>query len=161
MFEIRIGHTDDQVNVVEKDFKATHIMNGYLRQNTSVTDPVFVVELPVSSFEIRGLNYAYVAAFGRYYFINEIVLVSGHDMPYASGDIAQLWEIRCHVDVLMSFANEIKNQTAVVARQEQTYNLMLDDGFFMAYQNPRFQTKVFSNPTPFETQEFVLIVAGS
>lgn len=161
MFEIQLGHTDDQANVVDKSFNPLNVVSGYLRQNTSVTDPVFVIEAPVSSFQIRGINYAYIAAFGRYYYVNSIVLVSGHDMPYATGDIAQLWEIHCHVDVLKSFADEIKAQIAVVARQEETYNLMLDDGFFMAYQNPRFQTKVFSNPAPFETQEFVLIVAGS
>ena len=66
-----------------------------------------------------------------------------------------------HVDVLKSFADQIRNQTAVVARQEKKYNLMLDDGFFMTYQNPKIQTKLFSVADPFETQEFVLVVAGS
>lgn len=66
-----------------------------------------------------------------------------------------------HVDVLKSFSEEIKQQYAVVARQENTYNLMLDDGIFMVYQNPKFQTKLFSAEAPFETQEFVLVVAGS
>lgn len=66
-----------------------------------------------------------------------------------------------HVDVLTTYADGIKTQTAIVSRQKEKRNMMLDDGWFMAYQNPIIQQKYFSNATPFETQEFVLIVAGS
>ena len=65
------------------------------------------------------------------------------------------------VDVLMTYADQIKEQTAVIARQAFKRNMYLDDGWFMSYQNPRFKQLYFSNATPFESQEYVLIIAGS
>ena len=123
---------------------------GTLRRGCSIIDPVIVFQASSPGFHANKSNYFYIEDFGRYYYITNIISPNN-----------TLWELHCHVDVLMSFAESIKEQTAVVARQEATYNMMLDDGFFMCYQNPRIQTKLFSNPTPFETQEFVLVVAGS
>lgn len=139
---------ESATNVVNKTINTVETVQGYLRQGTSIIDPVIMVE--DTDFQNKNVNYAQIQVFGRYYYITNIASVYNN-----------LWEIHCHVDVLMSFADGIKAQTAVVARQERTYNLMLDDGFFMAYQNPRLQTKTFSNATPFEHQEFVLVVAGS
>ena len=48
---------------------------------------------------------------------------------------------------------------AIVKRQENRWNLYLDDGSFKVYQNPMVLTKAF--PQGFTTQEFVLAVAGS
>lgn len=138
-------------NVVNKELDL-HVpdLTGDLRDGCSLLDPVIEIQASDPGFHLNHSNYIYIPDFGRYYYITNIV--STH-FP--------LWEIHCHVDVLMSYSQQIKEQVAIVARQEAKYNMMLDDGFFMCYQNPKIQTKVFSNETPFEQQEFVLVVAGS
>lgn len=149
-FEIQYGTNNSATNVVKKQVNwMSPVLVGTLREGSSLIDPTILIEANAPGFHANKVNYFYIPEFGRYYFITNIISTNH-----------TLWEIHCHVDVLMSYADEIKQQTAIVARQESQYNLMLDDGFFMAYQNPRIQTKRFSNPTPFETQEFVLVVAG-
>ena len=137
-------------NVVDKELQQEFDVVGTLRGGSSVIDPVLLIEANAPGFHANDVNYIYVQEFRRYYYITNIISTN-HKM----------WEIHCHVDVLMSYREQIRQQTAIVARQETKYNLYLDDGIFMTYQNPKIQTKVFSNPSPFETQEFVLIVAGS
>lgn len=156
MFQIQLGTNKSAMNVVDKEFSQIFSAQGTLKAPSSIVDPV--VTILVSNLEVFriGCNYAYIPAFGRYYYVTNIVATTG-----STSDNSQLWEIHMHVDVLMSFKDQIRAQSAVVARQENTYNLMLDDGFFMTYQNPKLQTKLFSVPDPFETQEFVLIIAGS
>lgn len=143
--------TSSATNVVDKEFSRAGLdLEGTLRSGSSLIDPVIIVEANAPGFHANGYNYCQVEEFGRYYYITNIVSIN-----------YTLWEIHCHVDVLMSYKEQIRAQKAIVARQEAQYNLMLDDGVFMCYQNPKIQTKLFSNPTPFETQEFVLVVAGS
>lgn len=149
-FPIVFYNNQSAANVVNKEIAQVVSVNGTLRDGSSIYDPTILFELSDDTFIADGVNYFYVASFGRYYHITNII-----SKNYG------LWEVHGHVDVLMSFSEQIKEQVAVVARQEATYNLMLDDGFFMTYQNPKFQTKRFSVEGPFETQEFVLIVAGS
>lgn len=149
-FDIILYRNESPTNFVNKDLKQIYQFQGDLRDGASLLDPVIVFQASDPGFHANMTNYLYIADFGRYYYITDII--STH-FP--------LWEIHCHVDVLMSYAEQIKLQNAIVARQEANYNMMLDDGFFMCYQNPRFQTKLFSNATPFEQQEFVLVVAGS
>lgn len=158
MFEIVLGNNSSAMNVVDKEFIQFNTVNGVLRGAASIIDPVVIVELNSNETWRTSCNYAHIPSFGRYYYITNIVAVDGST---SNNGGTQLWEIHMHVDVLMTYSKQIRSQTAVVARQEEKYNLMLDDGFFMCYQNPRLQTKLFSVPDPFETQEFVLVVAGS
>lgn len=138
-------------NVVDKELLLqTPDLTGTLRDGTSIIDPVIIVEANSPGFQANHSNYIYIEAFGRYYYITDIVSINH-----------TLWELHCHVDVLMSYKDQIKAQTAIIARQESKYNLYLDDGVFMSYQNPIVQTKLFSVEAPFETQSFVLMVAGS
>lgn len=150
MFDITFYKNESNPNYVNKNLTLNHTMQGTLRDGTSLLDPILLVEANAPGFQANGYNYVYVQEFKRYYYITNIV-----------STYYKMWEIHCHVDVLMSFKDDILKQTAIVSRQEKIYNLYLDDGTFMTYQNPKIQTKVFSNATPFETQEFVLVVAGS
>lgn len=159
MFAIELYSNLSPSNAVNKEISS--IMNGIgnLRNGASIIDPVVILEGPQDNTFPTKINYCYIPLFNRYYYITNIVAVEG--VITDSNGTRQLWEIHCHVDVLMSYKEEIGQQRAIVAKQENNYNLMLDDGSLMTYQNPIIQTKYFSNPTPFETQEFVLIVAGS
>lgn len=159
MFDIVLYTNESPTNKVDKDISNVLTVNGVLHRGASVIDPVVIVEGPQDGTFPTQINYAQIEEFGRYYYVTNILSVQGA-VSGSTGD-RQLWELHMHVDVLMSYSDAIKTQVAIVAKQEQTYNLMLDDGSFMTYQNPKIQTKLFSNATPFESQEFVLVVAGN
>lgn len=161
MFEVQLMLNGSASNVVDKSVELLNAPNGVLRQGTSIIDPIIIIHCDANEIWRKKCNYAYIPVFGRYYYVTNIIAVAGSVDLDGIPSPSQLWEFHMHVDVLMSYKDEIRAQNAIVARQEATYNLMLDDGVFMCYQNPKLQTKLFSNPTPFETQEFVLVVAGS
>ena len=149
-FNITFSTNSSPVNKVDKNIVTVITVNGTLRDGASILNPEVEIETSLTESMVGAINYAYIEVFNRYYFVTDI-----------KTDINGLWVVSMHVDVLMTYKDNIRQQNAVVARQESTYNMYLDDGWFMAYQNPHIQTKLFSNPTPFETQEFVLILAGS
>lgn len=161
-FNIDFYQNKSATNVVDKDLSLIVSARGTLRDNASIIDPVIICQFDNGDIWRSGFNYIYIGEFKRYYYVTNIISVAGvFDSQDQFPQPTALWEIHCHVDVLMSYKEQIRALTAIVARQEQMYNLMLDDGFFMTYQNPRIQTKLFSVEGPFETQEFVLVVAGS
>lgn len=149
-FPIKLQKNVSPVNKVGKDISDIATATGTLRTGTSIIDPVIEIETALSENMISDVNYAYIEIFGRWYFVTDIVVNNN-----------KLWTMTMHVDVLETYKATIAKQTAVVSRQENNYNLMLDDGWFMTYQDPKVQIRGFSNPTPFESQEFILVIAGS
>lgn len=134
---------------VTKDLQTLVTLTGSLKEGTSVINPIILLQgTPATVQQIVTSNYLHVPDFGRYYFIRDISSVR-----------TNLWEISCHVDVLQTYATQIKAQTAIIQRQENKWNLYLNDGSFKVYQNPIVLTKPF--PNGFTTNEFVLAIAGS
>lgn len=144
-FEIVLMTNNSEKNKVTKKTTSVSTINGTLKQATSIIDPVLLIEGNLSS--LAKVNYVSIPSFNRYYFVTNI-----------RSDRNSLIEISCHVDVLMSFASEIKKNNAIIRRQEKNWNLYLNDGVFKTYQNPEVLTKAF--PSGFSTQEFVLALAG-
>lgn len=132
-------------NKLDKDVTDVASLSGTLKTSTSVINPTIIIEGDLSQY--TNVNYMTITEFGRSYFITNITSVT-----------SKLFEIAAHVDVLSSFAAEIRANKAIVHRQETKWNLYLDDGSFKVYQNPMVLTKAF--PSGFTTQEFVLAVAG-
>ena len=147
-FTISLRKNTSPVNYVDKNTTESLSVTGSLRDGTSIIDPVIIFESYSSHF-LADLNYMYIAEFNRYYFVTNIISLR-----------TNLWQITAHVDVLMSWKAELlANGTGVVKRQENQYNLYLDDGIFKCYQDPLIQCINF--PSGFTTQEFVLAVAGA
>lgn len=145
-FDVMLQKNNSERNRITKDISEILTVSGELKTETSIIDPVIMIECDLSS--VVGCNYISIPTFGRSYFVNNIRSIR-------SG----LVEFSCHVDVISSFASEIRGNTAIVRRQENNWNLYLNDGSFKVYQNPNILTKAF--PSGFTTQEFVLAVAGS
>lgn len=120
-------------------------MTGTLREDCSIVDPVIKVEGLIGS-NLTSANYCYITEFGRYYYITNIVCVGN------------LFELHMHVDVLMSYSSGIRSNNAVISRQENYYNLYLQDGVFKTYSQPHIQVAQF--PTGFSDFEFIFSVAG-
>lgn len=120
-------------------------ITGTLREDCSIIDPVIALEGTVGS-NIAKCNYAYITEFGRYYYINNIVCRGN------------LFELHMHVDVLMSHRGAIRSNNAVISRQENKYNLYLQDGVFKAQANPHYQICKF--PSGFNSFNYILAVSG-
>ena len=146
MFDITLQTNQSEQNRVSKTLVDLATVSGVLKEETSIIDPIIKIEGDLSNFV--NCNYLTIPAFGRSYFVNNIRSIR-----------QGLVEFACHVDVLSSFADAIKTNKAIVKRQENNWNLYLNDGTFKVYQNPTVLTKAF--PSGFNTQEFILAVAGS
>lgn len=120
-------------------------VTGTLREGCSIIDPVIKFEGVVDT-HLSDANYCYISEFGRYYYINNIVCVGN------------LFECHMHVDVLKTYSAGIRSNSAVVSRQENNYNLYLQDGVFKTYSQPHIQVAQF--PNGFTDFEFIFSVAG-
>lgn len=79
-------------------------LNGTLRAETSVTQPVIEVYLS-TIYDITQFNYAQIDLFNRYYFIDDIISVR-----------TNVIEIHLRCDVLMSYVHSIGQLPCIVAR---------------------------------------------
>ena len=145
-FNIVLQRNNSEMNKVSKSIKDIITVSGVLKEETSIIDPVIKIECDLA--DVTDCNYLSIPSFGRSYFITNIRSIRNG-----------LVEFSCHVDVLSTYADGIKSNTAIVKRQENSWNLYLNDGSFKVYQNPMVLTKAF--PSGFTTQELVLAVAGS
>ena len=145
-FNIELKINNSEQNRLNKNTRTIMTVSGVLKEETSIIYPVIKIECEIS--DVTGCNYLSISVFGRSYFVNDIRSIRNG-----------LVEFSCHVDVLSTYAEQIKNNTGIIKRQENKWNLYLNDGTFKVYQNPIVLTKAF--PSGFTTQEFVLAVAGS
>lgn len=146
MFTIELMLNNSEPNRINKDLDVILSIQGTLKNDTSIIDPIISIECSMS--DVCNANYMHIAAFNRYYFIQNIRSLS-----------TNLIEFSCHVDVLMSFHSEILANSAIIRKQQNDWNLYLNDGSLRVYQNSMVLTKAF--PSGFSQQEFVLAVAGS
>ncbi len=93
----------------QPDANSGTTISCYLKENTSVEAPVFVLSAPLT-------NYTYVQALGHYYFVADIVNIDDH-----------MSEIHCREDVLASNKSAILGYTAFVERSASSYDVYLRD----------------------------------
>lgn len=145
-FNIQLMQSTQEKETVFKIPDVISEVTGALRAETSITDPV--IDIQMSMEDAVKVNYMYIAEFGRYYFINEIESIRN-----------KVIRIHAHVDVLMSWHEQIFANQGIIKRSASNWNLYLNDGSFRVFQNPFVVTKAF--PNGFRVQNFVLAVAGS
>lgn len=141
---INLYNNTSPPNYVNKSITEVISLEGTLREPTSIIDPVVIVE----RINPTGFNYVHIPAFNRYYFVTGI-----------SSESNNLVAIAMHVDVLMTYKEQIANMSAIIKRQESQYNLYLDDGIFKAYQNTKH--KIIKFPYGFNNFSYVLALAGN
>lgn len=131
-------------NTIGKDAVLLEMLSGTFRDTVSVTDPIFVIERssPV------GFNYVYIEMFNRFYYVKGV-----------SADLHGIVTVSCTVDPLETFATQIEQMNAIIRRQENAYNLYLDDGIFKAYQNTKHKLLAF--PNSFTNYSYILALAGN
>lgn len=141
---INLSINNSEDNKLNKNITSVATLTGTLRNDTSIITPTILIEGTL----LPSVNYMTIPDFGRSYFITNIRTIRN-----------ELYEISGRCDVLSSFANELSQCVGIVRKQENNWNLYLDDGTFRVYQNPNIITKSF--PSGFSNLSFVLAVAGS
>ena len=145
---VTLKHNSSPVEKIGKSLDAGTDFSCDLKADTSILKPTLILQ---SSNSLAGYNYMYISDFGRYYFIDDIVSKNN-----------VIWEVSGHVDVLETYKTAILNNTAVIRRQQQKYNLYLNDPDFMTYNNETIQTKKFTPVSGFnKTLNYILVVNGS
>ena len=131
-------------NHIDKNLTYVGDFEGTLREETSIVDPIITINME----HYRKANYFYIPEFSRYYFVTNVTSVR-----------TGLWRFELHCDVLSSFASPLRELPAVVVRQENNWNLYLNDPMFAVDQRPRISTIPFPK-TPFNAPSYILTLVG-
>lgn len=147
-FTVKLCHNSSPVEKIGKSIDSGLDITGCaLKEETSILRPVIRI---LTTSDITGYNYMYIAQFNRYYFIDDIVSVHNNR-----------WEVSAHVDVLETYKSQILSNSGVIRRQEKLFNLYLDDPEFKTYNYEQLQTIKFPANTFSKTLTYVLTVNGS
>ena len=143
---IELYRNNTRDNARTKNLTLLAQLDGTLRNETSIIDPKIRIEGIIP----HDCNYLYIPDFHRYYFVKDVVSLR-----------KSIYEVSAHCDVLSSAGSGLDSCTGIVRRQENAWNLYLDDGVFKAYSNPNVVQKAF--PSGFSTSNmcYILAVAGS
>ena len=145
MFAVNLMNNQEELNKISKNPSIVMTLNGTLREETDIVNPAINIEYDGT---LTNVNYMYIPEFHRYYFITKIESVR-----------TKLWRVYGHCDVLKTYAQAILNTPCVVARNENRYNLYLNDSYFKVYSNPRFE--VINFPNKFSGFSYVLTMKGA
>lgn len=137
-------NTSSPNNAVTKELGYETVLEGALKNDCSITDPVILLEFNPTTY-----NYLFIPEFNRYYFINDCKTIRN-----------QLFEIQAHCDVLMSFKDDIRNCYGVIEKQENDYfDSYIDDGSYR-FEN-RIKNDVVNFPYGFNNNfDYILLTAG-
>lgn len=150
-FDISLYQSSAEVNRVDKTDFLTNVgtLSGALREECSIIAP----SITFKQTTVPTFNYVYIAAFGRYYFVTGITSIS-----------KDIWRMSLSCDVLMTWRDEIGALTAIVARQENSFNPLLLDSELPAQANQNITVTEFPaggfNTTDAIAYPYVLTVVG-
>lgn len=142
-FAIKLQRNMSPLNQMNKSCNLVATIQGTLRNESNIVDPVILVE----QSELPYFNYMTIDEFHRSYFIREIKSVRNN-----------LYEIYGHSDPLMSFKQDFLQNRALISRNENQYDLLLNDGVFKCRQNSRIG--YISFPAGLDNFNYILLVAG-
>ena len=144
---LTLFYNSSERKVVGKSLQNLGNVAGILKGDASITSPVFILQS--NNNYLSGVNYLYWQETGRYYYIDDIELMTGGRMVF-----------HCSVDVLESFKNQIKQQRAILNKQEVLNNMYFNDGSFRKDSREFYTIKSFSNGFN-DNGEYILITAGA
>jgi len=132
MFTIEFFQNNSEKEKVGKVLSPTASYTGVLKEGSSIVNPVVLIE---NSGVLQG-NYAIISEFSRSYFVSGITSVRQN-----------LWEVSLKVDVLETYKEDIKKQSALVERQEYNYNNYLYDSQYPLLNDVDVITKKIGEAT--------------
>ena len=99
-------------NELSKTLGTATSLTGTLREPVSLTDPEILIE----SATVPAYNYAYIADFGRYYFVRNVISVSN-----------VIVEFILEVDAMASVKSQIGGSSEYVLRSASNYDGLISD----------------------------------
>ena len=129
-------------NEINKTLGTPIVKTCALKNGSSIEDPVLYMEHDASLF---NTNYVYIPDFGRYYFISGRELVEHTEY------------ITCHVDVIKSFADDIKASKGTATRSN-FYNKNIPDTMALDIPQDRVQYRKLSEALSGQT--YIVIIGG-
>lgn len=146
--DIVLYHNNSEPERVIKSLTQVATLTGTLRNESDVVNPFINI---AGNYFPSSANYAYIAEFGRYYYILEVA--SMHN---------GIVSLSLSSDPLMSFANDIKNLRAIIDRQagSEHANMYLPDDVVVHDAREFYTVKSFSSGFN-DTGEYILITAGA
>lgn len=146
-FSIQFMYNNEPMNKISKSPQNIGSpISGVLRAESSIVDPVILIETDEQS--VVAANYAYIEAFGRYYYIRDWESVRNG-----------LWRVTMHTDVLKTFSEGILGSPCIVAKSSNRFNMYLNDSNYKLKQNPLISTQIFPNGFSGDC-EFVVTLLG-
>ena len=119
MMQIKLGTTTNDSRTVNKSITWDETaINCTLKDDVSIFNPSFIL-----NYNSNFLSKNYVSAFGKYYFIENIVLLDGGRCM-----------IVCKEDVLYTYHAELNNMNFTIVRNEGKRNLEIDDSEYTLAQ---------------------------
>ena len=146
--EITLYTNESEKNKLEKTLDHPILLEGTLRDESSIINPIILISSNKEDIPYM-YNYAYIPAFGRYYFITDIESVR-----------TGIWRVSMHVDVLMSYKEQIKNLNVIINNSEETgaNNYLSGEQWITNVKNT---TNIVNFPNGLnDNGEFILITAG-
>lgn len=119
-----------------------------LKDGCDILNPSFDVLKISDNPATLGYNYAYIAAFNRYYTINNWSWNMG------------LWVADMSVDVLASYKNDIGNLTKYIVRAASEKNGYITDMIYPTYVNPNISFITVNNPFRNNNGSFLIGILG-
>ena len=141
-FTITLQRNTTEVNRVTKGLVTVATLNGTLRNESNVVDPTILVEVN----NLPNFNYLTIPEFNRSYYVTDIKSVRNN-----------LWEITAHSDPLQSFKSQLLDNWGLILRQENVFDLYINDGVFKSKQNDRLG--YISFPSGFSDFNYILLAA--
>ena len=144
--EIKLYKTSSPRKKLVKDLTDGITLVGTLRAQSSVMAPTFTVQ----DTAVVGYNYCCIPDFGRYYYINGINALR-----------ANLFELSLGIDVLMTYAEAIRNNSAIIdkVQSQGTAYKYINDGSWVNTNRMTQEVVNFSGGFN-DSGEFILITAG-
>lgn len=141
----------DEPNKLNKTLTSPTTISVTFKEPVDLVNPVFVI----SNLSLLNVTYNYIQAplssqDTRYYFVTGIKSLANN-----------VWEISCHVDVLMTYNTQIKALSGTLDRSSSNFDTYLSDPNNIKKESyPLMQTKKFPNSISSSDYHFFLTTAG-
>lgn len=143
--EIILYNNKSPKNKIGKTLTNPNTITGSLRGETSISN----IQMLLNIVDLNPYNYMYVADFGKYYFITNIISVR-----------TGLWLVTASIDVLESYKSEILSLDVILSSTESTGSKQYKMGScWDVLVKDKTDIIPFSNGL-LPTGEFILITAG-
>ena len=147
--DIFLYKTDSAPNVVDKKLtEVAHYTSVRLLDDTSILTPTIEVRESTIIDDLWTINYFYIPKFKRYYFVTDSVATAG------------MFRISGRVDVLKSYASEIKASSQIITRQEHRQDKFLHDSMIPISDKQEVIEAEFGDTFDDTNSQFILVTTG-